>query len=174
MLTKTQSKERDMKVIEFVSKIPCYTDTLCKIFYSSQRMTNHHLNILYKDGYIKRYRKFAHERYFYYTKPKKHREHYDKIARTYYWFVQNGYKIIDFKVQENTNGVMPDLLLQVKQDDSIVDLPVEVEHTNIKQTVKKYQKTDFDNLILVSSLPTGVIESEYVKMLYNINFKELE
>jgi DNA-binding MarR family transcriptional regulator len=174
MLTKTQSKERDMKVVEFISKIPCYSDTIQRLFYPTIQVANKHLKILYDYGYIKKYRKFAHERYFYYTKPKKHREHYDKIARTYYWFVQNDYEILDFKVQENINGVMPDLLLQIKQDNIIVDLPVEIEHTNIKQTVKKYQKTDFNNLILVSSLPTGIIESEYVKMLYNINFKELE
>jgi len=177
MLTKTQSKERDMKVVEFISMIPCYSDTIQKMFYNSGSMANKHLKDLSDYGYIKKYRKFAQDKYFYYNgKLKSRRDHYDKIARTYNWIQQNNFKILNCSVQKRIDNVEPDLLLEVKQNDNSYTLAVEIEcsNKNIKKTISKYGNTNFNNLFLVSQLPTGIIESEYVKLLYNINFKELE
>jgi predicted transcriptional regulator len=177
MLTKTQSKERDMKVVEFVNLIPCFSDTIQKIFYQSRSMANDHLSKLVNYGYIKRHRKFAHERYFYYTgKLKKRKDHYDIIAKTYHWLQQNDYEIINCKVQQRQNNIEPDMIIEIKQDNNICAVAVEIERANknIKNTIKKYQNTEFNNLFLVSHLPTGMIKSEYINLLYNINFKELE
>lgn len=179
-LTKTQSKERDMKVVEFIKMIPCYSNTIAKIFYPSECMSSIHLKRLEDYGYIKRYRKFAHEHYFCYTgKLKTHKNHYDIIARVYCWLLQNGYEILDYKVQTQEQGIRPDLILKIKQNNKIGILAVEVERSygNLQTTIKKYGKTNFNSLLLVSHMPTGVIKNEYeeyIQKLNNINFKELE
>jgi len=177
MLTKTQSKERDMQVVEFIKTIPCFSDTIQKMFYSSQRMTNKHLQYLCDYGYIKRYRKFAHERYFYYSgKLKSQREHLDIAAKTYHWLQLNGFEILNCKLQSNLDGIKPDLVVEIKKDGKNGTLAVEIERSygNLKNTIKKYNDKSFKSLLLVSHLPTGNIETEYIEKLYNINFKELE
>lgn len=177
MLTKTQSKERDMKVVKFIQTIPCYSNTIAKQFYSSQRLANQHLKLLHEQGYINKYRKFAHEPYFYYTgKLKSHREHFDLIAKSYCWLLAHNFNIINYNVQLKINGIMPDLIAEIEKDNKKGILAVEIERSygNLKQTIKKYGNTEFKSLLLVSHLPTGAIESEYIEKLYNINFKELE
>lgn len=178
-LTKKQSKERDMKVVEFIKMIPCYSNTITKIFYTSTRMANKHLEQLYDYGYINRYRKFAHENYFYYTgKLKTHRKHYDIIARVYHWLEQNNYEILNCKVQVQEQGIRPDLILEIKQNNKVGILTVEIERSygNLKHTIKKYGETDFNSLLLVSHMPTDKVEGyeEYIQKVNNINFKELE
>lgn len=175
-LTKTQSKERNMKVVEFVSKIPCYSDTIQKIFYSSRKSANEHLKKLFEDGYLKRDRKLASDKYFYYVKPKTHKDHYDIMAKTYYWVLQNGYKILDCKVQQIINGLMPDLYLTISRNGEIGTLAVEIErsYSNIKATIRKYENKGFESVLLVSHLQEKVIENDYIKVLYNINIKELD
>ena len=176
-LTKKQSKERNMKVVEFISMIPCCSDTIQKIFYpnKTQRFANQHLTILVEDGYIKRDRKNSNEKYFYYTKPKKHKEHYDIMAKTYLWLLKNDYEILDCKVQQNINGVMPDLYVTIKRDGEIGTLAIEIErsYSNIKATIRKYENKGFDSVLLVSNLKTQIISNDYIKVLFNLNFKDL-
>ena len=177
MLSNKQSKERDMKVVEFINNFPCYSDTILKMFYNSRSMSNEHLKKLYDYGYIKRDRKHAHEKYFYYTGKKRSRkEHYDIMAKTYCWMIKNEYDIINVKVQQRQSNIEPDMLLEINQDGKICVVAVEIERAikNIKNTIKKYQDTEYKNLFLISDLPTGITQSEYVDLLYNINFKELE
>jgi len=176
-LTNTQSKERDNQVVEFIKLIPCYSDTIQKMFYTSQRMANKHLEHLYKYSHIKRYRKFAHEKYFYYTgKLKSQREHLDIAAKTYFWLQQNGYEILNCKLQQIQQGIKPDLVVELKRNNKITTVAIEIERSygNLKQTIKKYENTDFKSVLLISNLPTGNIENEYIQNLNNINFKELE
>lgn len=166
-----------MKVVDFVSNFPCYSNTIAKMYYTSQRMANYHLSYLYDYGYIKRDRKYAHEKYFYYVGKKRSRkEHYDIMAKTYCWMIKNDYEVLDIKVQQRSDSIEPDMLLEINQDGKTCVVAVEIERANknINNTIKKYQNTEYKNLFLISHLPTGITKSEYVDLLYNINFKELE
>lgn len=173
MLSNKESKERDMKVVEFISNFPCYSDTIAKMYYPSLRMANYHLYYLTDYGYIKRDRKYGHEKYFYYTgKLRSRKEHYDIIAKTYNWILKNDYEVIDVKVQQRQDSIEPDMIVQIKQGNSKGIIAVEVERANknIQNTIKKYEGTTFDSVLMVSHLPTDYIENEYIKVLYNINF----
>lgn len=173
MLSKTQSKERDIKVVDFVSNFPCYSDTIAKMFYTSQRMANYHLSYLYDYGHIKRDRKYAHEKYFYYTgNPRSRKEHYDIMARTYCWILENDYEVLDVKVQKRPDSIEPDMIIEVKQ--GVIAVEIERANKNIPRTIEKYADKNYDSVLMVSNLPTDYIQNEYVKVLYNINFKELE
>lgn len=166
-----------MKVVEFVNNFPCYSDTILKMFYNSRSMCNDHLKKLHDYGYIKRERKHAHERYFYYTgKSRTRKEHYDIIAKTYHWILKNDYEVLDVKVQNRQDSIEPDMIVEIKQGKNKGLLAVEIERANknIKNTIKKYDGTNFNSVLMVSNLPTDYIENGYVKVLYNINFKELE
>ena len=143
MLSKTQSKERDMKVVEFVSNFPCYSDTIAKIFYSSPRMASYRLIYLYDHGYIKRDRKYAHEKFFYYTGKKRSRkEHYDIIAKTYHWILENDYEVLNVKVQNRQDSIEPDMTLEIKQDNIKGIIAVEIERAtkNIQRTIEKIRQ----------------------------------
>lgn len=177
MLTNQQSKERDKNVVEFVNNFPCYSDTIAKAYYTSQRMANYHLSYLCEYGYIKRDRKHAHEKYFYYTgKPRNRKEHYDLIAKTYHWILRNDYKIISVKVQNRQDSIEPDMIVEIKQGNKSDLLVVEIERSvkNIPKTIDKYIGKKYNSLLIISNLPTKYIESTHINLIYNLNFKELE
>lgn len=165
-----------MKVVEFIKSFPCYSDTIANIFYTSQRMANYHLLHLYDYGYIKRERKYAHEKYFYYTGNKrKRKQHYDLIAKTYHWILKNDYEIINYKIQHRENNIEPDMIVEIKQDNKSGIIAVEIERSNIKRTIAKYEENtnrNYESLLLISNLPTENINSDYIK-IYNLNIKEL-
>lgn len=176
MLSKTQSKKRDMKVVDFITQFPCYSDTIQKIFYNSRSMAGEHLKKLYDDGYIKRDRKFAHERYFYYTNKRRSRkEHYDIIAKTYYWITQNDYEVLNVKVQNRQDSIEPDMIVEIKQGNKTGTIAVEIERAtkNIPRTIQKYENKNYNSVLMISDLPTDYIKNEHI-LLYNINFKELD
>lgn len=140
-------------------------------------MANYHLAHLYDYGYIKRDRRYAYEKFFYYTgKPRSRKEHYDIIAKTYHWILKNDYEVINVKVQNRQDSIEPDMIVEIKQGDSKGIIAVEIERAikNISRTIEKYTNKDYDSVLMISDLSTGYIENEYIKVLYNINFKELE
>jgi hypothetical protein len=172
--------ERDKKVYKFVSMIPCYSNTIQMMFYPSQRVANRHLKHLCDYEYLKRYRPNASVPYFYYKgQIRSQKEHLDIMARTYYWVEQQGYEIIDCYVQKvhKKSGIKPDLLLHVirKSDGEHGFIPVEVElgNSNLKYTIKKYNNSGFNSLILVSYLKEKRIESEYINKITNICIDDL-
>lgn len=149
--------DRDYKVVEFVSKLPCYSDTIQKIFFSntSQRVTNRRLTFLHDYLYLRRSRHGANDKYFYFTKREpKQKLHLDYIARTYLWIYQNGYKIHDFEVQKDYDKLIPDMVLQIEKDGKKGTLAVEVElsNNNIARKIKKYEDNGrFKKLLIFSN-----------------------
>ncbi len=147
--------DRDKVIIEFISNIPCYSNTIQKLFFPSQRTANNRLSHLYDHGYIKRSRKHASEFYFYWSGRRepadKHKKHYDLIARAYWWVQQNGYNILKCEVQKEYGKVKPDLLLHIEKDSRANLLPVEIERSNnIENTIRKYEDTEFRKILLFS------------------------
>ena len=147
--------KHDVNIINFIEMLPCYSDTIQKLFYKSQRATNRRLTYLYEYGCIKRHREHASKKYFYWNNRRqpsdKHKNHYDMTARAYIWVLNQGYNIINVEVQKQHGNVTPDLLLHIEREGIENLLPVEVECTNnIWNTVKKYDGSGFKKLLLFS------------------------
>jgi hypothetical protein len=149
--------ERDSKVVEFVSNLPCFSDTIHDLFFAntSQRVTNRRLAYLYDYGYLNRYRRGCNDKYFYFVGKKAPRvkEHYDYMARTYKWIIDNGYIIKEFEVEKPCGKIRPDLIVEIEQNGKSGIVAVEVERSNndIKKKIKKYEDAQmFKKLILVS------------------------
>lgn len=163
--------DRDSKVVEFIEKCPCYSDTIQKLFYPSQRVANRRLAWLHDQLYLRRTRDTAAEKYFYFTRNRsKQREHFDTIARTYLWLMGNGYRIHGFEVQKQHGNIRPDMLLDLEREKRIV-LPVEVELSNndIQAKIKRYEESTFKKLLLVSTVSRC---SKSIDII-NLNVKEL-
>lgn len=163
--------DRDAKVVEFVEKCSCYSDTIQKLFYPSQRVANRRLAWLHDQLYLRRTRDTAAEKYFYFTKNRnKQREHFDTIARTYLWLMNNGYKIHSFEVQKQYGKIRPDMVLDLEREKRVI-LAVEVELSNndIQSKIKKYEESMFKKLLLVSSASRSSKEIDII----NLNIKEL-
>lgn len=167
--------DRDRVVIGFITNIPCYSNTIHKIFFPSQRTANKRLTHLFESGYIKRSRKHASEFYFYWAGRRepsdKHKTHYDLIARAFSWVRENGYNILKCEIQKKYGKVKPDLLLHIEKDGKTNILPVEIERSNnIENTIRKYEDTEFRKILLFSKRPFNHnIGLEVV----SINLKEL-
>lgn len=163
--------DRDAKVAEFVEKCPCYSDTIQKLFYPSQRVANRRLAWLHDQLYLRRTRDTAAEKYFYFTKNRnKQRDHFDTIARTYLWLVNNGYKIHRLEVQKQQGKIRPDMILDLEREKRIM-LPVEVELSNndIQSKIKKYEESMFKKMLLVSSVSRSSNSIDII----NLDIKEL-
>lgn len=150
--------KHDENIIKFIEILPCYSDTINKMFYTSQRAANRRLTYLYEYGCVKRSREHASKRYFYWSEKRepadKNKRHYDLIAKAYIWVLKQGYNILNVEVQKQCGDVEPDLLLHIEQDGKTNVLPVEVECTNnIWNTVKKYEDSEFRKLLLFSKRP---------------------
>lgn len=166
--------DRDMKIINFINKCPCYSNSIQKIFFSgkSQRMANKRLKYLFDYGYVKRTRENTWESYFYYINRKpKQLIHYDYIARSYHWIMLQGYNILSFEVQKQYGNIRPDLLVEIYKDNKSGFIPVEVELNlyNLDHKIKQYEKTDFKKLILVSN---STRDSEKIDII-NIKIKDI-
>jgi len=148
--------DRDYEVVEFVSKLPCYSDTIHKIFFSntSQRVANRRLAFLHDYLYLRRSRHGANDKYFYYTKREPVQKlHLDYIARAYNWVIQNGYRIHNFEVQKEYGNLRPDMLLEIEKNGKRGLLAVEVElsNNNVVRKIQKYEEYGkFKKLLLVS------------------------
>lgn len=154
---------KDKVIIEFLTNIPCYSNTISKIFYpdlKSQRYCNSRLSYLHEYGYIKRNRKHASEFYFYWAgkgkrEPNdKHKTHYDLIARAYLWIMKQEYNILNCDIQKQNGTIKPDLLLEIEKNGRKNILPVEIERSNnIENTIRKYENTEFKKILLFSKRP---------------------
>lgn len=160
---------RDSKVVEFVTKCPCYSNTIQNIFYPSRTVSNRRLTILVDYGYLKRYREHTHEFYFYYAKRKpKQMKHSDYIARTYYWIIKQGYEVTEFCIQKRIENIIPDMLCILKQNNKVGELPIEIElgNSNIENKIRKYEKSKFKKLLFVSNkeVDSDIIDIINVKL----------
>lgn len=166
--------DRDELVVDFISKIPCFSDTIQKLFFPSDRVTNRRLAHLVDYNYLKRTREGSTERYFYYVnREPKQKRHMDFMAKTYYWMLQNGYNIKEFEVQHQVDNIRPDLLLTIEQNGKEGIIPVEVELSNndIHKKIRKYEENNtFKKLLLVSGYTR---KSDKIDII-NLNLKTLK
>jgi hypothetical protein len=166
---------RDQEIIEFLSKCPSSSGTINKIFFhgKSMRMTNKRLKFLYDYGHLKRIRETTWDNYFYYVQRKPVQlQHYDYIARAYFWILKQGYEVIGFDVQKQYGNIRPDLLADIRKDGRSGLLPVEIELNlyNLDHKVKLYESSGFEKLVLFSN---RIKESKAIKII-NRNIKELQ
>jgi len=165
--------DRDYDVVEFVSKCPCYSDTIQKLFYPSQRVANRRLTFLNDYLYLRRSRHGANDKYFYYTKREpKQKLHLDYIARAYCWVRENCYAIHDFEIQKEYGNLRPDMLLDIEKNGKRGLLAVEVElsNNNIARKIQKYEECGkFKKLLLVSKADVSSKVIDVIK----IDIKEL-
>lgn len=165
--------DRDLVVANFIELIPCYSNTIQKIFFKSMRTCNRSLKRLYEYEYINRKREHASKYYFYWAKGKKepadkHKRHYDLIARAYLWidkkYVQTSLlNILNIEIQVKHGKVKPDIILYIeglkedKEGKKVITqniLPVEIERgNNIDNTINKYKGSEFKKLLLFSRRP---------------------
>lgn len=169
--------KHDESIIKFIEMFPCYSDTIAKLFYKSQRAANRRLTYLHNYGCIKRYREHASKKYFYWYKghqpADKHKRHYDLVARAFIWVLKHDYNIHELYIQKEINGVKPDLLLHIEQGGKENILPVEVEcSNNVWNTVKKYEGLEFRKLLLFCNR-SFTKETNFIDVI-DINLKELE
>lgn len=167
--------DRDLRIVDFVSKCPCSSATLQKLFFAgkSMRMANKRLHKLFDYGYIKRIRQSTWENYTYYINKKPAQlMHSDCIARSYLWLLEHGYMIHDYEVQKHCGKVRPDLSADIERNGKRGLIAVEVELSNhdIYKKIKQYEEQDvFKSLILMSNYCGS---SELIKIT-NVNIKEL-
>jgi hypothetical protein len=169
--------DRDKVIIQFITNIPCYSNTIHKIFFPSQRTANKRLTHLFESGYIKRSRKHASEFYFYWAGRRepadKHKKHFDLIARAYWWVTKQNYNVLNIDIQKKQGKVKPDLLLHIEKDGRTNILPVEIERSNnIINTVKKYEDTEFKKLLLFCK--RSFTKTTHFIEVIDINLKELD
>lgn len=167
--------ERDLQIVDFVSKCPCNSDTIQKIFFAGKtmRMANKRLHKLFDYGYIQRTRNSSWENYTYYLGRKPAQlMHADCIARSYLWLLEHGYTIKNFEVQKQYGKARPDLTAEIERSNKsgIVAVEVELSNHDINKKVKAYEEQDlFKSLILVSNYTRS---SELIKIT-NVKLKEL-
>lgn len=169
--------KHDESIIKFIETFPCYSDTIARLFYNSQRAANRRLTYLHDYGCIKRSREHASKKYFYWCNRRepnvKHRKHYDLIAKAFIWVIKQDYNVKGLYIQKEVNGVKPDLLLHIEQGGRENILPVEVEcSNNIWNTVKKYEDTGFKKLLLFCNR-SFTKETQFIDVI-DINLKELD
>lgn len=165
---------RDKEIIEFLSKCPCSSCAINKIFFpgKSMRMTNKRLKTLHDYGHLKRVRETTWDNYFYYVQRKPVQlQHYDYIARAYFWIIKQGYEVLGFEVQKQFGNIRPDLLVDIRKEGKSGLLPVEIELNlyNLDHKVKLYENSGFEKLVLFSNQPK---ESQFLKII-NRSIKEL-
>lgn len=134
---------RDLKVIEFVSKNPCRSDLIEKLFYPSYRVAMRRLQKIVDYGYLKRHRDNPNEKYFYYSgKLPKQKEHLNLAAKTILYAKSMGYDVVEFRREVKLDNIRPDAVLGLRQGDKYGVLLVEVERFNnsLKKKLDKYEK----------------------------------
>jgi hypothetical protein len=166
--------ERDIRIVEFLNKLPCSSSTIQKIFFSGKtlRMANKRLKYLFDYGHVKRTRGHNWENYYYYVNRKpKQLIHYDYIARAFYWIMQQGYIINEFEVQKKYDKIIPDLLVDISKDNKTGLLPVEVELNlyNLEHKIKQYENSQFEKLLLFSNSSR---ESKVINII-NVKIKDI-
>jgi len=166
--------DRDYQVVEFIDKLPCYSDTIQQMFYPSQRVANRRLAFMYDYLYLRRVRHGANDKYFYFTKREpnfKTHLHYDVMARTYNWIVNNGYLVHSFDVQKQFGNLRPDLLMNIERNGKKGVLAVEVElsNNNVSKKIEKYEHSELRKLLLVSRSNFTSNKIDIIKL----NLKEL-
>jgi hypothetical protein len=163
--------DRDWNVVEFVTKIPCYTDTLIKLFYpTSERNGYNRLAFLHDYLYLKRTRHGANDRYFYFTKKEPaQKKHLDLLAKTYLWLINNGYTVDILTVQTQIGNIRPDMTCTIERNGKSVIMAVEIQRMFDSEKIKKYEESEFKKLLYVSDkkLVSNKIE------VINLNKKEL-
>jgi len=163
---------RDNQVVEFLSKCPCYSNTLKDIFYPSQRVANKRLKYLSDYGYLNRKRDHNCEHYFYYiSREPKQKQHLNYIAKTYKWIKEQGYEVLYFAVQKKYDNVIPDMVCVLKQNDKIGTLAVEIElsNNNIERKIKQYESSEFKKILFVSKRE---IDSNKIEVI-NLDLKKI-
>lgn len=135
--------DRDLKVIDFVSKNPCRSDVIEKLFYTSYRVAMRRLQKICDYGYLKRWRDNPNEKYFYYIgKLPKQKEHLNLAAKTILYAKSLGYEVVEFRREVKLDSIRPDAILGLKRGDKYGVLVVEVERFNnsLKKKLEKYEK----------------------------------
>jgi hypothetical protein len=161
---------RDWKVIEFVDKIPCYGDTLQKIFYPSPRVAYYRLSFLHDYLYIKRNRHGANDKYFYFTKRESAQKlHLDLLAKTYLWLINNKYTVDILTVQTQIGNLRPDMTINLERNGKKVYMAVELQRMFDSEKIKKYEESEFKKLLYVSDKK---ITSNKIEVI-NLDIKEL-
>lgn len=167
--------ERDLKIVDFVSRCPCSSSTIQKIFFNgkSMRMTNKRLHKLFEYGYLKRTRQSTWENYTYYENKKPAQlMHSDCIARSYLWLLEHGYFIHNYEVQKQYGKARPDLTADIERNGKrgLIAIEVELSNHDIYKKIKQYEEQDlFKSLILVSNY---IRSSELIKIT-NVKLTEL-
>ncbi|WP_069999462.1 hypothetical protein [Cellulosilyticum sp. I15G10I2] len=135
--------ERDLKALEFISKCPCKSDVVQKLFYPSYSVTMYRLRAMIADGYIKRYRGGVGEKYFYYTgKRPKQIEHMNMVAMCYLWIKSKGYEVLNFKREVKLGEVKPDAIIGIEKNGEYGVLMIEIERFNntLVKKISSYEK----------------------------------
>jgi hypothetical protein len=167
--------ERDLQIVDFVSKCPCNSATLHKIFFpgKSMRMANKRLFKLFQYGYINRTRDSSWDNYTYFLSKKPTQLiHSDCMARSYLWLLEKGYTIYSYEFQKQYGKVRPDLTADIEKNGKrgIVAVEVELSNNDFNKKIKSYEEQEFfKSMILVSNYNR---KSEHVKIT-NVNIKEL-
>lgn len=136
---------RDIQAIKFVAQNPCYSDTICKLYYNNNiNVCNKRLTKMTDYGYLNRTRNYIGEAYFYYvdTKTPPHqRIHLDLVAKSYLFLSTLG-RILEWEREPtDLSNIIPDAKALITQDDITGIIYVEVEryHNCLKQKIKLYE-----------------------------------
>lgn len=160
--------QRDWKVVEFIEKIPCYSDTIAKLFYPSKCVANRRLKFLAEYGYIKRTRHGANDKYFYFTKREPvQKKHLDLIAKTYLWLIKEGYTVDILSIQTQVNGLRPDMTIQVKRGSKSVRMAVEIQRLFDNEKIRNYEESEFKKLLYVSDKSMSSSKIEIINLDIN-------
>lgn len=135
--------DRDMRVVDFVSRNPCRSDVIQKLFYPSYRVAMRRLKLLTEYGYLKRFRESPNEKYFYYTRQRpKQLQHLNLAAKTILFAKSLGYEVEEFRREVKLDNVRPDAVMGLSKDGQSGVLVVEIERFNnsLKNKIKNYER----------------------------------
>lgn len=139
-------QERDIEIVKFIDLNPCYGTTLQALFFSnSVSSCNKRLLKLVKENYIKRFREYPNQPYFYYrgNHSLKQLTHYDLQARVYLYFKLQGFNIVEFEREPlNLKGLRPDVRIIIEKDGKQKLIYAECEFFNncLKKKIELYKK----------------------------------
>lgn len=171
---------RDKEVLEFISKNPCRSDTIIRLFYPSYRVGTKRLQVMTDAKYLKRYRESPNCKYFCYvgSKPKQ-LEHMDMAVKTILWVKSKGYTVLSFKREIKLDGARPDAIIGIEKNGQYGILMVEIERFNntLKKKIELYERIleegKYFNTFKILYVCNKEITSDKVDVI-NVKPKEIE
>jgi hypothetical protein len=131
---------RDEDLIDFLESFKiARSSTLIKLFYPSLRVGQRRLQVLTKDGYIKRCRNINTEEYRYYLKKPKQEVH-SCLVSDFYLYLKERFEVSQFKIEPQYANIRPDAAFIYGQNGKNYIGVLEVEISKKGFDIEKYRQ----------------------------------